>query len=50
MHDSSEWVGDEMVIMQETYFGIGKSVIQPNVALEIDGCVVRSCSEILICN
>eukprot|EP00889_Picochlorum_renovo_P002631 jgi/Picre1/29661/NNA_005044.t1 len=37
MHDSREWVGDEMVIMEETYFGIGKSVIQPNVALEIDG-------------
>lgn len=47
MHDPREWVGDEMVIMEETYFGIGKSVIQPNVALEIDGCVVHVCSSIM---
>ncbi len=47
MHDPREWVGDEMVIMEETYFGIGKSVIQPNVALEIDGCVVPACADIM---
>lgn len=37
LHDASNWLGDEMVVMDQVYFGIGKSVIQPNVALEIDG-------------
>lgn len=37
LHDARNWLGDEMVVMDSVYFGVGKSVIQPNVALEIDG-------------
>ena len=37
MHDAREWVGDELVMLDSVHFGVGKSVIQPNVALEIDG-------------
>jgi hypothetical protein len=37
MHNSNEWVAEELVIMDSVLFGVGKSVVQPNVALEIDG-------------
>jgi len=38
MHDEAQWVGDEILVMEKVYFGVGKSVVQPNVALQIDKC------------
>jgi hypothetical protein len=40
MHDEAQWVGDEILLMDTVYFGVGKSVVQPNVALQIDKCVL----------
>ena len=33
MHDPSEWVADELVLMSNVHMGVGKTVVQPNVAL-----------------
>lgn len=35
MHNSDEWVADELVIMDSVHIGVGKTVVQPNVALEL---------------
>ena len=36
MHNPSEWVSDEIVVMESVHFGVGKTVVQPNVALELN--------------
>lgn len=40
LHDETQWIGDEVVLMDKVYFGVGKSVVQPNVALQKDKYVI----------
>ena len=35
MHNPDEWVAYELVVMETVHIGVGKTVVQPNVALEL---------------